>query len=53
MMDTDIVEFMINHLEMLDTDNTHWAGENEPILHFYFSGGIHPAIARAALGYPN
>ena len=53
MMDTDIVDFMINHLEMPDTDNMHWAGENEPIIHFYFSGPTHPPIAITTLGYPN
>jgi hypothetical protein len=53
MMDTDIVDYMLNHLEMPDTDNAHWARENMHMLHYYFSGPIFPQLAVTTFGFPD
>eukprot|EP00978_Attheya_sp_CCMP212_P019374 scaffold54253_cov77-Attheya_sp.AAC.4 len=53
MMDTDIIEYMLNHLEMPDTDNAHWARENIHMVHYYFNGPTFPRLAVATFGFPS
>eukprot|EP00978_Attheya_sp_CCMP212_P024183 scaffold75607_cov41-Attheya_sp.AAC.1 len=53
MMDTDIIEYMLNHLEMPDTDNAHWARENIYMLHYYFNDPTFPRLAVTTFGFPS